>query len=29
MLEIFKVREMKNEDIIRLKSYLSYLKKKF
>jgi hypothetical protein len=29
MLEIFKVRGMKNDDIIRLKSYLSYLKKKF
>ena len=29
MMDIFKVRGMKNNDIIRLKSYLSYLKKKF
>jgi len=29
MMDIFKVRGMKNDDIIRLKSYFEYLKKKF
>jgi hypothetical protein len=29
MMDIFKVRNMKKEDLIRLKSYFEYLKKKF
>jgi hypothetical protein len=29
MMDIFKVRNMRNDDIIRLKTYLEYLKKKF